>query len=239
MGTFYNGYYKSVSDIKGPSGWYWINTALGPVHTYVDQDYDGGGWVLVLANRAGQGAMSNLTYFNAVNTCNIRTNNNTVIASGSKLSSLSNYDIWIGTKYWSILSGRITSNKITVVQFVAGTNGITLNSTGSHNKRYRWRFDNFNSTYGMVGAIAISDETGTGAPGLYAYHAINGFSLSAYDVDQDTYGSNCSVYYGSTPWWYGACWDGHYFPNGGGYSNHVNWAGAGSQQYQYGAVYIK
>ena len=239
MGTFYNGYYKSVSDIKGPSGWYWINTALGPVHTYVNQDYDGGGWVLVLANRAGQGAMSNLTYFNAVNTCNIRTNNNTVIAPGSKLSSLSNYDIWIGTKYWSILSGRITLNKITVVQFVAGTNGITLNSTGSHNKRYRWRFDNFNSTYGMVGATAISDETGTGAPGLYAYHAINGFSLSAYDVDQDANGANCSVYYGSTPWWYGACWDGHYFPNGGGYSNHVNWAGTGSQQYQYGAVYIK
>lgn len=239
MAVFYNGQYNSVSDIKGPSGWYWINTSLGPVHTYVDQSYDGGGWVLVLANRAGQGAMSNLTYYDAVNTCNIRTSSNTTVTSGNKLSALSNYDVWIGTKFWSLLSGRVTSSKVTVVQFVAGTNGIALSSTGSHNKRYRWRFDNFNSTYGFVGATGISDETGTGAPGFYSYHAVNGYSLTTYDVDQDVNGGNCATYYGNTPWWFGSCWDGFYFPNGGGYSNYPNWAGAGSQLYQYGAVYIK
>lgn len=239
MGINYNGRYNSVSEIKGPSGWYWINTDLGPVHVYVNQEYDGGGWVLALANRAGQGAMTNLTYDDAVSTCNIRTSSNTVVTPGTKLSTLDNYDVWLGTKFWSTLTGRVTASKITVVQFVSGSNGTALNATGSHNKRYRWRFDNFNSTYGMVGATAISDETGTGAPGFYAYHAANGFSLSSYDRDQDAYGSNCATAYGNTPWWYGACWDGHYFPNGGGYSNNPNWASAGSQLYQYGAVYIK
>ena len=239
MSVIYNGSYNKVADIKGPSGWYFINTVDGPIHTYINQDYDGGGWVLALANRAGQGALTNLSYNDAVNKCNIRTNNNIVIAPGSKLSSLDNYDYWLGVRYWSSLTGRVSANKITVVQFVSGTNGTSLDATGSHNKRYRWRFDNFNRTYGMVGATAVSDETGTGVPGLYSYHAVNGFSLSTYDLDQDTYGPNCATTYGNTPWWYGACWDGHYFPNGGRYANNPNWAGAGSQLYQYGAVYIK
>lgn len=239
MSIGYGGRYSSVSQITGPSGWYWINTTLGPVHTYVNQEYDGGGWVLALANRAGQGAMASLSYYDAVNSSNIRTTSNTNIAPGTKLSGLANYDMWLGTKYWSALTGRVTASKTMVVQFVSGTNGTTLNDTGSHNKRYRWRFDNFNASYAFVGATSISDETSTGAPGFYSYHAVNGYSLSAYDLDQDAYVSNCATTYGNTPWWFGACWDGFYFPNGGGYSNNPNWAGAGTQQYQYGAVYIK
>ena len=239
MAIVYNGKYNRVSDIIGPSGWYWIDTELGPVHTYVNQDYDGGGWVLALANRSGQGAMSNLTYNDAVNTCNIRTNFNTPVPIGSKLIGLSNYDMWLGTKFWSTLSGRVTANKVTVVQFVASSNGVALNATGSHTKRYRWRFDNFNQTYGMVGAAAISDETGTGAPGLYSYHAANGFSLSAFDLDQDTLGGSCSTFYGNIPWWFGACWDGFYFSNGFGHANSPYWAGSGSDFHNYGAVYIK
>jgi len=239
MATYYGGNYSDVSKITGPSGFYNINTSIGSCQVYVDQTYDGGGWVLALANRAGQGAMSNLSYNDAVNTCNIRTLSNTNVAPSSKLTTLDNYDVWLGTKYWSTLTGRVTASKITVVQFVSGTNGTALSNIGAHNKRYRWRFDNFNSTYGMVSAAAISDETGTGAAGLYAYHASNGFSLSAYDADQDAYGGACATVYGNTPWWFGACWDGFYFPNGGGYSNYPNWAAAGSQLYQYGAVYIK
>ena len=240
MATFYGGRYNSVSEIKGPSGWYWINTGYGPVQVYVDQTYDGGGWVLALANRALQGAMTNLKYVDAVGSCNIRTNYNTIVSPSSKLSALSNYDVWLGTQFWSTLTGRVTSSKITVVQFVSGTNGTALGATGSHNKRYRWRFDNFNATYGMVGTVSISDETATGVPGLYSYHALNGFSLTTYDVDQDTLGTNCSTQYANTPWWYGACWSGHYFVGAGsGYTNYPNWHSAGTQLYQYGAVYIK
>lgn len=233
------GVYSSVSDIKGPSGWYLISTSQGIVNTYVDQDYDGGGWVLVLANRATQGAMSNLTYYNAVNSCNIMSNLNTPVQTPAKLGALSNYDVWIGTKFWSALSGRVYSNKVTVVQFVSGTDGTALSATGSQNKRYRWRFDSFTSTYSMTNATAISDETGTGSPGFYNYHAVNGYSLTTYDNDQDVYGANCSTMYGNTPWWYGACWSGHYFPNGGGYANYPYWTGSGGDYWQYGAVYIK
>lgn len=239
MGVTYNGKYNSVSDIRGPSGWYWINTAVGPVHVYVNQEYDGGGWVLALANRASKGAMSNLTYSDAVNSCNIRTDSNTVIPIGSKLTGLTNYDMWLGTKFWSSLSGRVTANKVTVVQYVAGSYGVGLNTTASHTKRYRWRFDNFNSSYAIVGATAISDETSTGAPGFYTYHAANGFNLTTYDQDQDTNGSNCATLYGNTPWWYGSCWSGHYFPNGGGYTNAAHWDGSTTDNHQYGAVYIK
>jgi hypothetical protein len=244
MAVNYGGVYTSVSQITGPSGFYNIQvhgTQVIPV--YVDQSYDGGGWVCVLANRAYTAGMNNLTYYDAVHKANYRsggTNNgsNTVAWPGQKLTNLANYNIWIGTRFWSSLSGRVTSGKMTIVQFVSGTNGTALSATGSHNKRYRWRSDGFNNLYGFTGVTAISDETGTGAPGMYSYHAANGFSLTTYDMDQDAYGSNCSTLYNNNPWWYGACWDGNYFA-GGGYSDQANWAGAGSQLYQYGAVYIK
>ena len=236
MGINYNGRYNSVSEITGPSGWYWINTNLGPVQTYVDQSYDGGGWALVIANRWNTGGMRNLTYSNATTNSNFTTDGSNYLPIGSKLGGLSNYNVWIGTNFWSTLSGRVTSNKVTVVQFVANSFGVPLSATGSHTKRYRWRFDNFNATYAMSNATAISDETATGAPGLYSYHAANAFNLTTYDNDQDAYGSsNCSVSYGNNPWWYGACWSGNYF----GYDNGPYWDSSGADTHNYGAIYIK
>lgn len=60
----------------------------GPVsELWVDMTYDGGGWVMALANRINTGGMNNLTYSNAVNTFNYRTGgssqgSNTTITSG-------------------------------------------------------------------------------------------------------------------------------------------------------------
>ena len=235
MAVSYNGYYEKVSDIKGPSGWYWLKSPLGPIQVYVNQEYDGGGWVMVMANCGGTGGMNNLTYNDAINNCNFRSSNS-VVPMGSKLGSLANYNIFIGTKFWSYLSGRHTTGKTMVVQFVAGTNGTPLN--GSHNKRYRWRYDNFNSSFGFVGATGISDETGTGSPGFYSYHAANSYSLTTYDKDLDRNGGNCSSYYNNNPWWYGSCWSGNYFA-GGGYQDRPYWTGSSGDHHQYGAVYIK
>ena len=237
MGVHYNGNYTSVSQIKGPSGFYNIDI-LGnntKQFVYVNQDYDGGGWVCVLANRGATGGMNNLTYSNAVNSINYRSGN-AVSDPRSGSRSLADHNIWVGTQYWAALSGRVTSGKVTLVQFVSGTNGTALN--GSHTKRYRWRFDNFNGTYGMVGATAISDETSTGSPGFYNYHAANGYSLTTFDNDQDAEGANCSSYYNNNPWWYGSCWSGNYFA-GGGYGDYPYWSGSGGDYHQYGAVYIK
>lgn len=244
MGVHYNSYYTSVSQIKGPSGFYNIDI-LGNgdrQFVYVNQDYDGGGWVCVIANRLNTGGMRNLTYSNAVNSVNYRTGStraeNVVGDPRSGSKSLANHNIWVGTKYWSALSGRVTSGKITVVQFVSGTNGTALN--GSHTKRYRWRFDNFNASYAIVNPVAISDETSTGAPGFYSYHAANGFNLTTYDNDQDIYTVNCSSLYDNNPWWYGNCWSGNYFGGyGGGYQDGPYWDSSGGDYHQYGAIYIK
>jgi hypothetical protein len=242
MSVYYNANYTSISQIKGPSGFYSLDI-LGDGNrqfVYVNQDYSGGGWVCVLANRGATGGMNNLTYSNAVHSVNYRTGANAAAnavadpRSGSR--NLADYNIWVGTKFWSALANRATAGKITVVQFVSGTNGTAL--SGSHTKRYRWRFNSFTSAYAMSGAEAVSDETGTGAPGFYGYHAANGFNLTTFDNDQDAYGTNCSSMYGNNPWWYGACWDGNYFA-GGGYPDYPYWYSSGADYYQYGAVYIK
>lgn len=242
MGTIYGPTYTRIADIKGPSGFYRVTLGRDQIQVYVNQDYDGGGWVCVLANRKNTAGMNNLTYYDAVNNYNYRTGGtangtNTTVDATQKLAALSNYNIWIGLKYWSSLAGRVVSNKITVVQFVATTDGTALN--GTHTKRYRWRFDSFTSTYAPTTATAVSDETGTGAPGYYNYHAANGFNLTTYDLDQDTYGTNCSALYNNNPWWYGNCWSGNYFAGGGGYADAPYWDGSGADNHQYGAVYIK
>jgi hypothetical protein len=243
MGNFYGGeIYNSAFDITGPSGFYAINTPVGPVVSYVDQDYDGGGWVQVLSNAAYTGGMNNLRYSDAVNTCNYRnpgTNNGTNTSRGVKgLTGVSGYNSWIGLKYWQYLAGRVTSGKVMVVQFVS-TAPVALGSTGSQTKRYRWRFDNFNSTYGIVGATAISDETGTGTPGFYSYHAANSFNLATVDVPNGNGTScGCGTYYNNNPFWYGCCWSGNYF-GGGGYADAPYWDGSTSDYHNYGAVYIK
>jgi hypothetical protein len=241
MSVHFGGRYTSVSQITGPSGFYtiWLNNE--PVSVYVNQDYSGGGWVCVLANRVNTGGMNNLAFYDAVNTCNYRTGgssqgSNTVVDARSKMSSLANYNIWIGAKFWPLLGYRADPSNITVVQFVATTAGTSL--SGTHTKRYRWKYSGWSPTYAFNSATAVSDETGTGAPGMYSYHAANAFSLTTYDMDRDAYGSNCSTLYNNNPWWYGACWSGNYFA-GNGYSDGPYWDSSVSDYHNYGAVYIK
>jgi hypothetical protein len=243
MATLGGPTYNNISEIKGPSGFYQVIVNSKPIIVYVDQTYDGGGWICVLANRKNTAGMNNLKYVDATDTINYRTGGtpngtNTIYTPNHFIGGLDDYNIWIGLSYWQSLAGRVTSNKITVVQFVSTTNGTQLGSTASHTKRYRWRFDSFNLTYAMVGAASLSDETGTGSPGFYSYHAANGYSLSTYDKDQDVSGGNCSLSYNNNPWWYGACWSGNYFA-GGGHQDGPYWDSSGTDYHQYGAVYIK
>jgi hypothetical protein len=231
MSTHYGGkIYRNVAEITGPSGFYNVKTSLGTVVVYVNQTYDGGGWVLVIANRSDTGGMGDLNYYNAVNRANYRVSDTPRPPRGI---GLADFNCWVGVRYWQELAGRATANKITVVQYVSGTNGVELQE--GHTKRYRWRFNNFTTTYAFSGAEAVSDETSTGTPGLYSYHAANGFNLTTFDNDQDAYGENCSTFYGNNPWWYGACWSGNYF----GYDNRPYWDSSGADNHQYGAIYIK
>lgn len=349
-----------------------------PYELWVDMNYDGGGWVLVLANRKDTGGMKNLTYNNAVNTFNYRsgtsdgtntaittgqfdnpnliadptdfvtsmnqslgtvTSNTTVAPDGTTTADTMTFNggSWDLYKYFTATSGiayrmslyvklgtatnfamvlnntadwNVNSNKLftathglstdrwtkisidvvgfatgginchfggnpitaaqtagtvfvwgwefklltpdvnvflpvkywstigkTAVQFVA-TNKVLLSQTAQHTKRYRWSYTSMNGTYGFVGGASVSDETSTGAPGLYASHVTASNSLSTYDNDQDTYGTSCSLMYNNNPWWYSNCWDGNYFA-GGGYADAPYWVGSTSDNHNYGALYLK
>jgi len=234
-----------ISNLPASSGWYNIKLSTGNVTTYIDNSYDGGGWILVMQNRRYTGGMNNLTYSDAINQCNYRTepssNNstNTKVGGPKAGDSLANYNVFIGLKHWSALAGRVTSGYITVVQYAAASNGVSL--TGTHSERWRWRFTGFNSTYAMQGAGSIGGEGGTTTPpGMYSYHAANAFNLTTYDNDQDTNGGNCATYYNNNPFWYGSCWSGNWFAGGGGYVDAPYWTSSDSaNQRQFGAVYIK
>ena len=245
MSTDYGAQYRNISSITGPSGFYGVRVGNQTLPVYVDQDYDGGGWVCVLANRQFTAGMRNLTQSDAINKCNYRSEpssddgTNTVVRPDTKNGSLSDYNIWVGLKYWFDLAGRENSGKVTIVQFVSNTIGCSLGNTTAHTKRYRWSFDSWNSEYAFVGAAAISDETGTGSPGMYGYHAQNtDRGITTFDLDNDQNGGNCSTYYNNNPWWYGSCWSGNYFA-GGGYQDKPYWNSSGSDNHAYGAVYIK
>lgn len=246
MGHYRGPIYSSASEITGPSGWYRIKTSVGPATVYVDQDYDGGGWILALANRGYTAGMSNLTYQDALTKCNYRingTNNGTndTQAPGRSLTTktLADVNVWLGLNYWFPLANRVTDGYTTIVQFVSTTHGTALGATANHTKRYRWRFSSWNSEYAFVGTQSVSDETGTGAPGFYGYHAQStARGLTTFDVDNDENGGNCATYYNNNPFWYGSCWSGNYF-GGGGYQDRPYWNSSGGDNHNYGAVYIK
>ena len=243
MGIFRGPVYSSVSQINGPSGWYKVHTSEGVVTVWVDQDYDGGGWIMALANRSSTAGMNNLKYTDAINNCNYRINgsnnatNDVQVASRALLGkTYSDVNSWLGLKFWLSLTGRDTVNKITITQYVSNSI-VPLSSTGSHVYRSKWTSSGFSSTYGFTGVGGIVNQVGGTTPGMYS-HASSGYSLTTYDNDQDTNGGNCSTYYNNNPWWYSSCWTGNYFA-GGGYQDRPYWVSSGGLNYAYGAVYIK
>ena len=234
--------YSSVSEVKGPTGFYKIHTSQGPVTVLIDQDYDGGGWVMVLANRGLTAGMNNLTYDAAINKANYRKNGtddatNDPVREGREVVNLT-YDsvnAWIGLKYWNELAGRVTANSIKVVQYVH-TSIVPL--SGTHTFRSSWTTSGFSSTYAFQSVGNLTNIVGGTTPGFYS-HANSGNNLTTFDNDQDTNGGNCSTYYNNNPWWYSSCWTGNYFA-GGGYQDKPHWVSSSSgNAYNYGAVYIK
>lgn len=235
--------YSSVSEVSGPTGFYRINTSVGTVTVFIDQEYDGGGWVMVLANRGLTAGMNNLNYINAIHKANYRKNgsddatNDEVDTSGRELIELGydNVNAWVGLKYWNELAGRVTSNSIKVVQYVHTS---TVPLSGTHTFRSSWTTSGFSSTYAFQNVGNLSNIVGGSTPGLYS-HASSGNNLTTFDNDQDTNSGNCSTYYNNNPWWYSSCWTGNYFA-GGGYNDKPHWVSSSSgNAYNYGAVYIK
>lgn len=201
------------------NGMYWLNPGgLGANQFYCDFTFDNQRvWVMVIANRTGTGAVGSLTYANATSPI--------ITTIGTYNSSLA-FNLWVGLNYWPHLGNTIN-------QYVYSS---ATGLSGTHTKRSRWKFSGFSSTYAFIHPRDITNDVGSTAPGLYAYHAVNGYSLSTYDNDQDVHGTNCSSVYGNNPWWYGACWDGNYF--GFSQSDNVHWSSSSSDQHAYGAIFL-
>jgi hypothetical protein len=250
MAQRYGSFYDDISQVTGSSGWYGIyNSTYGVyVPVYVDQSYDNGGWVCVLANRRYTAGMNNLKYTDAVNSCNYRTEpssddstNTPAVLSNLKNLGLDDVNIWIGLKFWSMFGGRKTSNKIEVVTFASSTNGTALNATASHSERHTFNFTDFDSAndYRFSGAANGSTAVGASASGFYGHATNSNAKLTTYDDDNDTHASNCSTFYNNNPWWYTSCWSGNIFA-GGGYVDGPYWTSSNSSNSrQYMAVYIK
>ncbi len=230
-----------------PTGLFGIRTRMSkhrPIRAWVDNEYDGGGWTMVMANRRYTGGMNNLTHSDAINKDNYRTNgtddstNDETHLAGN--FGVGDFNCWIGLKYWKELAGKKNSNKITVVQFVA-TSAVELNDTSNHTHRSEWYFDDFTSDWAFSGRSGqATNHVGGTTPGMFSYHAASTTrNLSTFDNDVDDNSGNCSTYYNNNPWFYGSCWSGNYFA-GGGHYDAPYWNGSGGgDQHAYGAVYIK
>jgi hypothetical protein len=232
------------------SGFYWLNPVVpsssnldivppgqgntfttGPFRIWVDMNYQGGGWHLVLSNRLNGGSqpwrvggMRNLDWTHATGPyLNYR---------GNTDSNL-DFQAFVGMSLWNGLAPGATK---TVAQIVH-TSPVTLNQT-SPTKRARWSYTSFGNNWNFVGAATVALDAGGEYPGFYSYHAANSYELFTWDRN----GTNaCPGYYSNNPWWYGGCWDGNGFGGGdsGGYADAWFWSGSGSDYHNYGAAYIK
>jgi hypothetical protein len=249
MGQTYGGKSYNISDLSiiqnaGPTGWYNIKSGTQNLPVYIDQDYDGGGWICVMANRRYTAGMNNLKWDDAVYKVNYRHNGTDDATNDRGMKPVANMtladvNIWVGLTFWEALAGRKESDWINVVLYTAGTNGIELNDTSNHTDRHRWKFRNWTGQFAFQGATNIATDVGA-TSGMYSFHAVNGYALTAYDRDLDVNSGNCATYYNNNPWWYGSCWSGNLFA-GGGYVDgpHITGASNGTSDRQYAGVYIK
>lgn len=249
MGQHYGKKAYTQADIatiagNGDTGWYNFKIGTANIPVYIDQDYDGGGWVCVLANRKNTAGMNNLNYYDALYSANYRhggstnaTNEKGMPSTSRATLGLADVNIWIGLSYWGFFGYRKESGYINIVQYMAGTNGIALNDTSNHSERHRWKFTNFNNAnWSFEGETSVANDVGSNS-GMYSAHT--SAALSAFDADNDTNSGSCSSYYNNNPWWYTSCWSGNMFA-GGSYADGPHWTSSNSaNSRQYGAVFIK
>lgn len=212
------------------TGWYWINIEGNPQQFYVDMDYDGGGWVLVMAHPSGV-SIPSVTWAQATS--------DTVVSSSGFTRGTSNpkdFAIHTGLPLWRKIV-EANDNLQEAIYFVAGSK---QELSGTHNFRSSWRWTGWGSNYNWLGASNLTNHVGGTNPGIWDGHITQNSNYTTFDNDNDSYSANCSSLYNNAPWWYGACWSGHIWGgNGGsGYANAAHWVGS-STSYNYGAIYVR
>ena len=159
-----------------------VNSAASDL--WIDMNYDGGGWVLVLANRKDTGGMKNLTYSNAVNTFNYRSGtsdgSNTAITTGQfdnpNLISLPNDFV----TNMGVNLGTVSNN--TAVAPDGTTTAATMTFSGNIWDLYR----NFSLSIGVSYRMSMYVKLGTATNFVislnnaqdWAYHTTKEFKSS-------------------------------------------------------------
>ena len=248
MSQHYGGKVYSEGDIasiqnSGDTGWYNFKISDRNCPVYIDQDYDGGGWVCVMANRRYTAGMNKLTYTDAIGKANYRHNGTDDATNDKRMKPVSNLtladvNIWTGLDFWPYFGSRKESGYINVVQYFAGTNGIALSDTTNHSERHRWKFTQWASNYAFTGGASVANDVG-GNTGMYASHVLGGYGLTTFDVDQDIHGGNCATFYNNNPFWYSNCWSGNMFAGGGYVDGPYYTSSSSTYSRQYGALFIK
>lgn len=211
------------------SGFYWLSpNGLAPARFYCDMEYDGGGWAMVMCHYS---VISGITYLPSMPfvTYSDAVNIGRLVGFGV-YGKFKYVNMWVGLRYWTGLG-------LNVVQ----VGDAFANKISACSNRYRWAYTGFGANYGFTGAVGVADETGTGAPGLLTFHAVGGYGLTTFNVDNDTNPGNCSTQFGNSPFWYGSCWSGSMWgggAQGGSYAQSPYWTGS-STPIDYMAVYLK
>jgi hypothetical protein len=217
---------------SAPTGWYWMLISGQPMPVYINNSFEGGGWVLVGSHPLNV-SFPTTKYSNAAQSMDYYGTNGFVAGRNDPRD----YAVWLGLAGWNQIVTQNQAGRNFV--YYAANGRVGLNET--HARRSKWTWTGWSSTYAWQGAANLVNQVGGETPGLYAYHIANGFSFTTFNVDQDTNSGNCATYYNNAPFWYGSCWDGNFWGgNGAGnYANAAFWTGAGTNYFNYGAMYVK
>jgi len=208
------------------NGIYYLNPGgLGANQFYIDFTWtEGVPVVMVLSNRMGTDPFGDTTYSTLTSA--------SVTVEGT-YSSARDFNVFVGLPYWPYLGDSVIQGVYNNTNTYSTSDAVEL---GSMTKSAVWQYAGWTSGYAFDDPrdIRLLGST-SGNPGMYDYHALNGFDFSTYD-----YGNTCPGNYGGAPWWYGSCWSGSYFGGGssGSYQNGPYWTSSGGDYYAYGAIYL-
>lgn len=219
-----------ITQLGLPNGWYWVNLT-GPQLVYVNTQYKGGGWYLVIQNNRDNGnGIGALSYYDATGQ-KLMVAGSPGNAAGDDLGEI---NVWAGMELWNAMTNGAGGQ----VAQVVGNIPMDLDSP-AYGKRATWSYTGFDPDYSFQGSTLI--QANGGAPGMQSYHSQGTRALTTFDRDQDDNGGNCATYYGNNPFWYGSCWSGNAWGGGssGGYANAYFWTGSSGDNWNYGATYVR
>jgi hypothetical protein len=217
---------------NAPTGWYWMLIAGKPRPVYINNTFEGGGWVLVAGHPLNV-AFPSIRYSMVAQSMDYYGSSGFIAGCNDP----KDYAVWMGLAGWNQIVSQNQAGRNVV--YYASSSRAELNET--HSRRSKWTWTGWSGTYAWQGASNLVNQVGGETPGFYSYHIANGYSFTTFDVDQDAHPGNCATYFNNAPFWYGACWDGSFWGgNGAGnYTNASFWTGSGANSYNYGAIYVK